>query len=162
MVGTSSDKSGHDHESAGRQSNQHTLQERIESAAAVVAGTVREIRQSARADHQSGGVGGLRISEHDPAIAEAVITVTDGIKGADKGTEIVVRFPTSNDVLWHAYPKFKVGQTGVFILGADALTGGVSALVGSAGPRAFTVLERGDVLPMTEVERVRSVSKQSR
>lgn len=56
------------------------------------------------------------ISEHDPKWREAVIDVDGVHKGALKKKQVVVRFPASSDVLWHAAPKFHAGQEGYFML----------------------------------------------
>jgi hypothetical protein len=124
------------------------LQERIRSAAAVVAGTVREIRRPSEATQSAAG--GLRISEHNPMLAEAVIAVKTGIKGAKDGDEVVVRFPTSTDVMWRNYPKFEAGQTGVFILQPDLLAGASAQSTRDSQSRAYSARQRSDVLPLTE------------
>jgi hypothetical protein len=145
---------------ARRPSAQLTLQDRIRSAAAVVVGTVREVRPLTGRVLQS-SARGIGISEHNPGIAEAVITVTEAIKGAKSGDQVVVRFPTSEDVMWYRYPKFAPGTSGVFILHPDSLTGGAEAELGSDRAQVFTVPQRSDVLPAEEGDRVRDAARQS-
>jgi hypothetical protein len=140
-----------------QQLSEETLQERIRSAAVVAGGRVREVREPTGEAVRQGPTGGLRISEHDPMIAEAVIEVTDGIKGARAGSDIVIRFPTSQDVMWYTYPKFHVGQTGVFILQPDTLTEGAPAVQRGTQVPAFNVLQPNDVLPLTDMDRVRNL-----
>jgi len=138
--------------------NDQALQSRIQSAAAVVAGRVREIREPTGTAAQAGPGGGLPISEHNPQIAEAVIEVTEGIKGAQTGSQVVARFPTSEDVMWFNYPKFRVGETGVFILQPDTLGGGGPASLGAAQVPAFNAPQAGDVLPPGSEDQVRSLA----
>jgi hypothetical protein len=160
MAQTSSsgpDKAGGPSGSSRLRMSQQTLQERVQSAPVVVVGSVREVRKPIGAEVQSSQ--GSRISEHDPDIAEAVITVVDGIKGAEPGSELAVRFPASNDVRWYDYPKFRPGETGVFILQPDTITGGTKAVLEGAEIPTFTVPRRSDVLPVSEADRVRSAVK---
>ena len=140
-------------------SNDQALLERIQSAAAVVVGRVREIREVTGAQPKSSQGGHAVISEHGPAIAEAVIEVSEGIKGAEPGEDIVVRFPTSNDVMWYSYPKFSVGDSGVFILQPDSLTCASAALAPGIHAPAFNARHRQDVLPFADVERVRKAAR---
>ncbi len=56
------------------------------------------------------------ITEHDPKWREAIIQVDEVLKGTHKKKQVVVRFPASNDVMWHEVPKFQAGQQGYFIL----------------------------------------------
>jgi hypothetical protein len=53
---------------------------RIQSAPVVVVGHVREVRRPGKAAAGK-KTGSVRITEHDPAIAEAVIDVDEEIKG---------------------------------------------------------------------------------
>jgi hypothetical protein len=138
--------------------SEDALLARIRSAAAIVTGTVSEIRRPSAATQSAAG--GLRISEHNPILAEAVIRVNTGIRGAKDDDQIVVRFPTSTDVMWRNYPKFEAGQTGVFILQPDLLAGASAQSAREGEPRAYSVRQRSDVLPLTEEERVKQLSNQ--
>jgi hypothetical protein len=132
---------------------------RIQTAPVVVVGHVSAIRQVESA--ASGArTGPARISEHDPGMAEAIIDVAEEIKGKPTGKQVVVRFPTSTDVMWYRYPKLEVGHSGVFILQPDALTPKTSALSGATEP-TFNLAKKGDVLPVNEVARVRAAVKQA-
>jgi hypothetical protein len=133
------------------------LQSRIQSAAAVVVGKVREIREPSGTTAQVSPGGGLPISEHDPQVAEAVIDVTEGIKGAQANSQVVVRFPTSEDVMWSDHPKLRVGETGVFILQPDTFGGGEPARLGAAQAPTFNVRQSADVLPLGSENQVRSL-----
>jgi len=130
---------------------------RIQSAPVVVVGHVREIRQPKSA---AAGAGRARITEHDPAIAEAVIDVDEELKGKSPGKQVVVRFPTSTDVMWYRYPKLETGHSGVFILQPDVFS--PKAVVrGKATSKAFNLPRKSDLLPVGEAARVRAVVKRS-
>ena len=132
---------------------------RIQSAPVVVVGHVREVRQpgktAAGAQTRS-----ARITEHDPGIAEAVIDVDEEIKGKPPGKQVVVRFPTSTDVMWFRYPKLEAGKSGVFILQPDALAPKAEAAAGTA-TKTFNLPRNGDLLPVSDAARVRAVVKRS-
>lgn len=130
---------------------------RIRSASVVVVGHVREVRQP-KAATRGKSAGPQRITEHDPGIAEAVIDVAEEIKGKPPGKQVVVRFPTSTDVMWYRYPKLEVGHSGVFILQPDVLAG---QAVTRGAAATFNLPRKGDVLPVSDVARVRAVAKQS-
>lgn len=53
---------------------------------------------------------GQRISEHNPEWQEAIVEVQETLKGPAGASEIVVRFPASQDIMWVGYPKLKAGQ----------------------------------------------------
>jgi hypothetical protein len=131
---------------------------RVRSAPVVVVGHVREIRRPKVAAAEAASP--ARITEHDPAIAEAVIDVDENIKGTPSGKQVVVRFPTSTDVMWYRYPKLEAGHSGVFILQPDAF--GARAAAGS-GPasESFSLQRKSDILPVGDAARVRAVVKRS-
>jgi hypothetical protein len=56
------------------------------------------------------------ITEHDPVWREAVIKVSDVLKGEKTWKQVTVRFPDSSDVMFHGVPKFEPGQEGYFML----------------------------------------------
>jgi hypothetical protein len=83
--------------------------------------------------------------------------VQDGIKGAQAGQQVVVRFPGSHDVAWVGTPKFAVGQEGTFLLHIDSTTGSpVSEIAGRSVP-AYTALHQLDVLTKRDAQRIRSL-----
>jgi hypothetical protein len=130
---------------------------RIQSAPVVVVGRVREVRPP-KSVPTGQRTAPSPITEHDPAIAEAVIDVAEEIKGKPPGKEVIVRFPTSTDVMWYRYPKLEAGSSGVFILQPDVLTGKAAAQSG-AGAETFNLPRKGDVLPVTDAARVRAAAK---
>ncbi|MCA0050637.1 hypothetical protein LB577_27415 [Mesorhizobium sp. B283B1A] len=133
---------------------------RIRSASVVVVGHVREVRPSGKAAAGK-KTGPVRITEHDPAIAEAVIDVDEEIKGKPPGKQVVVRFPTSTDVMWFRYPKLEVGKSGVFILQPDVLAPKAEAKAAGSAISTFSLPRKDDVLPVSDAARVRAVVKRS-
>src|SRR5213076_931952 len=105
---------------ARREMNDADLRAHIQRAAMVVAGRVEQVRP---AELTAAPTRPRRITEHDPDWQEAIIQVEDGIKGAQAGEQVVVRFPGSSDVAWVGTPKFAVGEEGTFLLHKDSTTG---------------------------------------
>lgn len=86
---------------------QETLQARVTSALLIVAGKVLEVKSLPRVGP---------ISEHQGDWAEALIQVESVEKGSWRERAIAVDFPQSTDERWLLSPKFKVGQTGIWLL----------------------------------------------
>ena len=133
--------------------NDADLKAHIQKAAMVVAGRVEQVRPAELA----GGapVHRTRISEHDAQWQEAIIQVQDGIKGAQAGEQVVVRFPTSLDVAWVGTPRFTVGQEGTFLLHKDSTTGSPETVIAGRSVPAYTALHKSDVLPKQDALRIR-------
>ena len=130
------------------------LKAHIQRAAMVVAGRVEQVRP---AELTPAPVRAKRITEHDADWQEAIIQVDDGIKGAQAGERVVVRFPGSRDVAWVGTPRFAVGQEGTFVLHKDSATGSpLTMLAGQAVP-AYTALHPVDVLSKQDATRVRAM-----
>jgi hypothetical protein len=92
-----------------------------------------------------------RISEHEPFWREAVVEVQDVHKGAVGKQQIVLRFPSSTDVMWHRAPKFRTGQQGVFALRQDDISGHTTvgpAAESFAAETAYTALHGADFQPL--------------
>jgi hypothetical protein len=129
-----------------RKAADEVLQEEISSAEAIVAGTVASVRPSSIRH-----IG----SEHDPDWYEAEITVDSVEKGHVTGHTVVVLFPNSDDVMWQSAPKFKQGQQGVWLLHRNqAKLPGVKD--------QFTVLKPHDFADRAELERIRSLRKNTK
>jgi hypothetical protein len=112
------------------------------------------------------------ISEHDPKWREAVVQVGDVHKGTHRKKEVVVRFPSSMDVMWYHAPKFHPGQQGYFMLHkTDSETAPAAgkkkagkgaaraASVGSepAGEKAYVALDPIDFQPFDEPGGVKTI-----
>ena len=132
------------------------LKAHIQKAAMVVAGRVEQVRP-AELTPAPAPARPKRITEHDADWQEAIIQVDDGIKGAQAGERVVVRFPGSRDVAWVGTPRFAVGQEGTFVLHKDSTTGSpLTMLAGQAVP-AYTALHQVDVLSKQDATRVRAM-----
>jgi len=134
--------------------NDADLKAHIQKAAMVVAGRVEQVRP---AELAAAAARPKRITEHDPNWQEAIIQVQDGIKGAQAGQQVVVRFPGSPDVAWVGTPKFAVGQEGTFLLHVDSTTGSPLSMIAGRSVPAYTALHRLDVLPKQDAPRIRSL-----
>ena len=139
---------------ARREMHDADLKAHIETAAMVVAGRVEQVRP---ADLATAPARPKRISEHDPNWQEAIIQVEDGIKGAQAGERVVVRFPGSPDVAWVGTPRFAVGQEGTFLLHKDSTSGSPRATWGGKSVTAYTALHKLDVLSRQDATRVRDL-----
>jgi hypothetical protein len=117
------------------------MRRRIEAADVVIAGRVTTVRPSEQTAETALAEQPSRpISEHDPQWWEAVIDVESVVKGELEPAPTVVLFPGSMDVLWHAVPKFRPGQEGVWFLHRQQ----VPPVVDAVFQRVFTVLDRDD------------------
>lgn len=134
--------------------NDADLKAHIQQAAMVVAGRVDQVRP---AELAAAPARPKRISEHDAQWQEAIIQVQDGIKGAQAGEQVVVRFPTSLDVAWVGTPRFTVGQEGTFVLHKDSTTGSPNAMLAGRSVPAYTALHKVDVLSRQDATRVRAL-----
>jgi len=134
--------------------NDAELKAHIQKAAMVVAGRVEQVRPAELAGAPAHRT---RISEHDAQWQEAIIQVQDGIKGAQAGEQVVVRFPTSLDVAWVGTPRFTVGQEGTFLLHKDSTTGSPESVIAGRSVPAYTALHKLDVLPKQDAPRIRAL-----
>jgi hypothetical protein len=101
-------------EKAGPDDPRSRLAVRLAAADVVFVGTVISVRPAARDPKQ-------KVTEHDPAWMDAVVTVESRLKGdvlADQ-KQLTVRFAGSDDVLWADSPKFKKDQHGIWVLNKD-------------------------------------------
>jgi len=136
--------------------NDADLKAHIQRAAMVVAGRVEQVRP---AELAAAPTRPRRITEHDPDWQEAIIQVEDGIKGAQAGEQVVVRFPGSSDVAWVGTPKFAVGEEGTFLLHKDSTTGSPRTMIAGRSVPAYTALHKVDVLSKQDATRVRDLIK---
>ncbi|HET9282996.1 MAG TPA: hypothetical protein VFR24_13640 [Candidatus Angelobacter sp.] len=88
------------------QAENEKLQARVQSAVLIVSGTVMEVKP----------LGQPQRSEHDPDWAEAVIEITSVQKGEQPGRTVTILFPQSTDERWYLAPKFRRGQSGIWLL----------------------------------------------
>jgi len=141
---------------APEQLNDQELRDRMKASDFVVVGRVTDVRKWNVPKPKSGAP--LHVTEHDPDWQEAVVEVQSVLKGGKvKGNKVVVRFPSRNDVAWVHSPKFTKNQKGIFCLNRDQTTGVPTTKTG--GQQAYTCLEHGDALPLSEEARVRALLK---
>ncbi len=137
------------------QQAEESLRQRVEAADRIVEGRVRAVT-SMEAVATRGGT--TTVSEHDANWQEAIVEVTETIKG-DEADEIVVRFPNSTDVAWYGVPKLTEGQQGIFLLTADQVSGGAVAVPrGGTAVSAYTALEPSDVVEPADYDLVRRLA----
>ncbi|HEY6224881.1 MAG TPA: hypothetical protein VIW26_13935 [Gemmatimonadales bacterium] len=134
-----------------RQVTDSTLAERVHQADMIVVGRVESVRAPTNMTSTR-----RRITEHDADWQEAVIVVDSMLKGP-ASPRVAVRFPASQDIAWHRFPKFTAGQVGTFLLHRDTLTGAPQALVSGRAVPAYTVLAGTDVLGTGDAARVRAL-----
>jgi hypothetical protein len=150
-----------------------TLQGQVADADAVVVGKVTSVRvldepSASGASNAASTKQYQSVSEHSPVWHEAVIEVEDVEKGSNIPKQVLVRFPSSTDVLWYDAPKFQTGQEGVFLLRKESkktepkvrLASKVAAPTrGKAAPKIYTALDATAIQPLQKVETIRSLIK---
>jgi hypothetical protein len=138
------------------------LKVHLASADAVVFGTVASVQPvdpqrltlaaTAAAAAAPGKAKKRRISEHDPNWHVAVVNVDSVEKGKPGQKQVHVVFAQSGDVMWRAAPKFKVNQTGTFILHKNQIRNenvrsALMAPVVANGPEVYSALDSNDWHP---------------
>jgi hypothetical protein len=98
-----------------------------------------------------------KIREHSPFWQEAIIEVQNTLKGAPAMAEVVVRFPTSMDVLWAGSPKFSVGQEGTFLLQQDRISGVPTATLKGKTVTAYIATNPKHVLPKAHSQTIKKL-----
>ena len=97
------------------------LAKQVRSADLVITGTVTQIRplQPSRVQALAAVMGAKpheTVSEHDPKWKEAVVKVQSVEKGETAEKQVVILFPSSDDIMWRQVPKFQPGQAGTWLL----------------------------------------------
>jgi hypothetical protein len=132
---------------AAQAARDEALEERIAAAILIIAGRVLETRSVEVP-------GPVTVSEHMPLWAEAVVGVTTVEQGASPGEQVVVVYPESRDIKWHRAPKFRTGDTGVWILRSEPILG-----LDRVG---LTALDPLDFHPPDALERIRALIRRVR
>jgi hypothetical protein len=130
------------------------LRESIQSVEMVVVGRVKEIRAASAVELTPNE---QRISEHNPEWQEAIVEVQEMLKGPAGISEIVVRFPASQDIMWVGYPKLKTGQESTLLLRQDQISGASKATLGGQSVTAYMAITRKDVLQKADSQSVKRV-----
>lgn len=137
------------------------LEARVDQADLVITGTVTSVNLPAG---RTSAPRSLKVSEHDPQWAEAVVEVDDMHKGSGTPRTIIVRFPASRDIAWNHAPKFLPGDHGHFVL-KKAEPSGTSerslralAEAGSPGQAdVYTALDPGDFQRSSQPEGLKRI-----
>ncbi len=127
------------------------LKLRLDAAETITLGKVVQIRKAMTATAR-----GRLYTEHDPDWQEAVIQVDSVYKGAVGGSQLIVRFPGSQDVRFFGAPKITVDQTGIFLLTKDVETGLPKAMLAGNEVDAFLARRSVNVIPVDSLSAVRT------
>lgn len=95
-------------ETLREQQQMDSLRKLLANAEVVITGQVIKVEEIANTSGKE--------SEHDPRWSAATIKVTEGLKGMGTDGEITIIFSASKDVMWFGAPKFRIEDTGVWIL----------------------------------------------
>jgi len=123
------------------------VRDRVARAEIVVSGTVTDVRP----------LKAVPQSEHDPLWAVALVRVDAFLKGQGP-SELEILFPTSNDEMWMESPKFKPGDSGVWILQRDQKEKGFPRL----RRPGLTALDPLDFQPRSALPRLRTLVGQTK
>ncbi len=88
-------------------------------------------------------------SEHDPLWVTAEIEIDKTLKGSDSRSTLSFQFPSSTDIMWENAPKFKEGDTGVWLLRRS-----------QQQDDTFSVTETGDYYPLNRANYIEKLLKQ--
>jgi hypothetical protein len=152
------------------------LQKRVAEAETVVTGKVINVRipqsssggrpaTAAATESDAAVEPSGRISEHDPEWREAVIEVEEVEKGRTQTRNVVILFPSSNDVQWYRAPKFEAGQQGVFLLHPRAeqaeSRGLEAAALSDSEEEIYVALDPADFQPTQQLPVVKTLIAQA-
>jgi len=101
------------------QNKRKPLNDALKTADLVVSGVVEEIRplpDEKLAKLQLLANGRDLYSEHSPKWMEAIVRVQSVLKGNPAEKRVMVVFPSTDDRMWAESPKFRAGQSGIFLL----------------------------------------------
>ncbi|MDD5570821.1 MAG: hypothetical protein PHD97_06650 [Bacteroidales bacterium] len=118
------------------------LKVRISSSELVVSGKIVSIRKSSTQYD--------KVSEHNPQWMEAEIEVTGMFKGAET-KKITILFPGSDDEAYMDSPKYKEGDTGIFILRKNNIKMG--------DEKMFSMVFKQDFLDINQSEKIKILIK---
>ena len=135
---------------ASRDEQDGRLRERIANASLVVAGKVTDVREGVELRRPIE-------TEHHPDWAEAIVEVSDVLKGKPPDRTVTVVYPRSRDEMWIDSPTFEPGDAVVLILQQDQKEKGWPVL----RVPGLTALHPLDRQPITALERVRKLAEGS-
>jgi hypothetical protein len=138
------------------------IQARLATADAVVSGRVTSIRMpsdivaSTAIGFTSSNVTSP-ISEHDPDWRIGEIQIDQVHQGSHKGKTAEIRFPSSQDVMWHDAPKLRPGQEGFFILHRSQKVAAAAAAAPTEDAGEYVAFHAADFQPFDETGGIRSL-----
>jgi hypothetical protein len=137
------------------------LRERLAAATRVFRARVESVRPLQELVAGAAAVTSAR-DEHDPEWQVATVRVISSLRGAEAGALSTVIFAGSRDIMWFSSPKLKVGDNAIIL--AHKPSERDDGTLREAGQLAFLekqhadlVSQPGDVVPVTEEQRVRSL-----
>lgn len=153
------------------------IKDRLKTADAVVTGRVVSVRlpkETLKSSFLTASMSGEEeanytpVSEHDPKWREAVVEVEDVDKGDQEKKQVVVKFPSSNDVRWYKAHKFSAGEEGVFILHKTepstekslsnrSVTATLTNEEADTAEEAFTALHPEDFQPIQKIPEIKTL-----
>jgi hypothetical protein len=154
------------------------LKKQLAQAAAVVTGTVEEVRpvSAARIMAAAGKAAGPRrpISEHDPKWHAAIIKVDSVEKGAPGAQRVVVCYPESRDIAWRRAPKYSKNQKGTWLLQKQQIANpelrthlmtAAATVANAEVQHTYTALDPKDFIPAhdnagTQLEQIRTMIRE--
>lgn len=125
---------------AAKENEDSMLTARLKNTEMVVTGRVISVKKSQNQPPF--------VSEHNPEWLEAEIEVASSLKGENPG-KIVFLFPGSEDEVYMNSPKFKTGDSGIFLLRKGNLR--------LADEKMFSVVSRQDFLQVEQSARIKSL-----
>lgn len=122
---------------ASQTARNQELLERIKGADLVIFGRVTSVRPSPDQIQL--------ITEHDPQWQEAVVEISETLRGSSPQKSVRVLYPGSQDVMWVGVPRFKPGQEGILVLRRWQKT------------EAYTALDPLDFQPRDQLDRIKGL-----
>jgi hypothetical protein len=119
------------------QIEEEKLKSRVDGATLIIVGRAMEVKPLAK---------GVMRSEHEPDWAEVLVQVESVLKGSWREKTIAVVFPQSTDERWLLSPKFKPGQTGIWLLSHQGSTGLSESSWFALSPLDFQPLEQRELI----------------
>lgn len=138
------------------------IQARFNTADVIISGRVSSVRlpSDVVAAKAAGAVEPSAmgpISEHDPDWRIGEIQIDQVHKGTHRGKTAEVRYPNSQDVMWHNAPKFQAGQEGFFILHKSEKEKVAAKAAPTQDPGEYVALHPADFQPFDEPGGIRNL-----
>ncbi|MEN8230609.1 MAG: hypothetical protein ABFS38_20800 [Bacteroidota bacterium] len=116
------------------------VRERLKTSELVISGQVIRIGETIQPK---------TISEHDPLWTEAIIQIESVEKGEVQSSELKFLFASSGDIMWEGSPKFKEGDTGIWLFRPQD----------QDQEKRLRISQKEDFYPIERLEYIRSLLK---